>query len=76
MHRTALATVAATVVLVAVSRCTPWQRDAAKERLVWWNYRKSPEAIGERKWLPLWKEDRIWAIFLVLLAVGLMIYFR
>lgn len=76
MHRTALATVAASVVLVVVSRCTPWQRDAAKERLVWWNYRNSPEAIGERKWLPLWKEDRVWAIFLVILAVGLMIYFR
>jgi len=76
MHRTAFAAIGGLIAIVLVSRITKRERDPEKEKLVWWRYRHSDEVIAARKDLPLWKDDRPWAVLLVACAIGLCIYFR
>ena len=76
MHRTALAAVCAIFVIIVVSWATTSQRDAEKEKLVWWHYRHTEAMTAERIWRPIWKDDRLWAILLVLLVIAMCIFFR
>ncbi len=76
MHRAGMAAVGAIFVIIAVSKATASERDAEKETLVWWHYRRSEAMTAERIWRPIWKDDRLWAIFLVLLVIAMCIFFR
>lgn len=77
-HRAGLATLACYGVLLAVSFFTKHERDEAREHFTWWRFQReraderSDEPVEGHPW---WRNDKLWAILLVICTLWMCWFF-